>query len=704
MLQRLPPFLLFWLITAKLLFAQSNFTVHSLGKNINTEFDELNPVIAPDGKTLYFTRASHPENNHDADEDFGPFDNQDTWYSELQNDGSWGPAQRMPAPFNSSIYNAILSISEDGKTMLINGTFDKKNKWIGRGLSVCTKNLQGWSAPVKLKIKGKLRKNHGMASNAFLTGDGKLLFLSFSKKVDGKKQDIYVSVHGGAGYSRPKKLSKNINSGKYTEEAPFYNPAEQRLYFSSNRNTSRKNKVNQDIYYSKAIDNTFLKWTDPVRLSDSINSPLWDCYYKLNHKGSWAYFASDKDSKNTSDLYGIKLFEENPYVIISGKVLNKLNHEPLERKHEFTIYANDRIADSISINPDSATFTIKLPLGKKYVVKAEAKNHRAFPDTIDASGLREYTEVNKDLLLEPVPYVLLSGSILVKSTHAPVPNTSDPKIIVDGVEIKYEEIDYEKGTYKIRLKFGKKHHISVNASHFVPEPEVVDLSLVHEFKEMERDLFVQNYVAPDANEAIITGIIYDKKTGKPLSTDKAVKIFANDIPAAEVSINSASAEYKLVVPLGKTYIINASAANYYPLYELVDLSNEKQKIKIIKDLTIAPIEVGMSIKLNNIFFETGKATLKKASFPELDRVAKFLTENPGIKIEIGGHTDNVGKADANLNLSQNRAASVVKYLQKTIASDRLIAKGYGMTKPVANNKTKSGKALNRRVEFTILEK
>jgi outer membrane protein OmpA-like peptidoglycan-associated protein len=128
-------------------------------------------------------------------------------------------------------------------------------------------------------------------------------------------------------------------------------------------------------------------------------------------------------------------------------------------------------------------------------------------------------------------------------------------------------------------------------------------------------------------------------------------------------------------------------------------------LKISKDLFIAPIEVGASIKLNNIFFETGKSTLKPTSFPELERVIKFLNENSTLKIEIAGHTDNVGNAATNKNLSQARANAVANYIIKNgVAKDRIVAKGYGMEKPVASNKTAAGKSQNRRVEFTILDK
>ena len=109
--------------------------------------------------------------------------------------------------------------------------------------------------------------------------------------------------------------------------------------------------------------------------------------------------------------------------------------------------------------------------------------------------------------------------------------------------------------------------------------------------------------------------------------------------------------------------------------------------------------------MNNIFFDFAKATLKEESFIELNRVVKLMNENPTMKLELSGHTDNVGSDDANLTLSQNRAGSVVAYLNsKGISSDRLVAMGYGESSPVATNDTEEGRELNRRVEFKILSK
>ena len=108
--------------------------------------------------------------------------------------------------------------------------------------------------------------------------------------------------------------------------------------------------------------------------------------------------------------------------------------------------------------------------------------------------------------------------------------------------------------------------------------------------------------------------------------------------------------------------------------------------------------------LNNIFFETGKATLTPQSRLELEKAIELMRVNPSMIIEIGGHTDNVGDDNYNMKLSHDRAKSVRDYLVNGgINSERIQAKGYGELNPVATNDTEDGRKANRRTEFVIIE-
>ncbi len=128
---------------------------------------------------------------------------------------------------------------------------------------------------------------------------------------------------------------------------------------------------------------------------------------------------------------------------------------------------------------------------------------------------------------------------------------------------------------------------------------------------------------------------------------------------------------------------------------------QAEKLEIKKE----EIKVGQVFQLENVYFEFNKWNLLPASYTELDKVVKFMTENPKVEIELSGHTDNVGKQEYNQNLSQKRAEAVRAYvLSRGIDSKRITAKGYGMNKPIASNETSMGRDQNRRVEFMITKK
>ena len=124
---------------------------------------------------------------------------------------------------------------------------------------------------------------------------------------------------------------------------------------------------------------------------------------------------------------------------------------------------------------------------------------------------------------------------------------------------------------------------------------------------------------------------------------------------------------------------------------------------LVINIPLQPIETGASIVLKNIFFDVNKFQLKQESLVELDKLVMLLIDNPKLKIQISGHTDNVGKDADNLALSLNRAKAVMGYLlSKGVDPKRINSKGYGATKPISVNDTEAGRSLNRRTELSVV--
>jgi OmpA-OmpF porin, OOP family len=170
-----------------------------------------------------------------------------------------------------------------------------------------------------------------------------------------------------------------------------------------------------------------------------------------------------------------------------------------------------------------------------------------------------------------------------------------------------------------------------------------------------------------------------------------------------VQSDAVSGDYTIVLTEGKHYALYVSANKYLLKSLSFDFTNKKNFNPLTLDVYLEPISSGAAIVLNNLFFPTGKYNLESKSKTELNKLIQFLNLNKQVKIEISGHTDNVGEQAANLTLSKKRALSVVEYLnQHGITRDRIVAAGYGETKPVTKNDTEDNRQLNRRIELKII--
>ncbi len=157
------------------------------------------------------------------------------------------------------------------------------------------------------------------------------------------------------------------------------------------------------------------------------------------------------------------------------------------------------------------------------------------------------------------------------------------------------------------------------------------------------------------------------------------------------------------LPSGQNYGIKIEAEGYLFQSENVYLDENSGYNEFKKKIEVQKIKKDGKLVLNNIFFDSGESTLKEESKLELSHLIKILNDNPTLKIEISGHTDNVGNPGSNLLLSQKRAKSVMQYLiQHKISSSRLKAIGQGSKFPVADNKTELGRLQNRRTEIKFI--
>lgn len=210
-------------------------------------------------------------------------------------------------------------------------------------------------------------------------------------------------------------------------------------------------------------------------------------------------------------------------------------------------------------------------------------------------------------------------------------------------------------------------------------------------------LLSQN-LKPTDKLALLKGVVTNFK-GKPLS--KETIIFYDEKKKTSVKVNTdAAGKFEVLIPVGATYGLKYKTFTTDVDYTKMEVPNDKE----------ATYEVGIKIDppkdfvLDNVYFDTGKSTLKPNSNKALNDLVEVLKIKNTMVIEIQGHTDDVGKPEDNMKLSQERADEVRKYLiSKGIEAARVTAKGYGQTMPVADNSTEAGKAKNRRTSLKVIK-
>lgn len=203
---------------------------------------------------------------------------------------------------------------------------------------------------------------------------------------------------------------------------------------------------------------------------------------------------------------------------------------------------------------------------------------------------------------------------------------------------------------------------------------------------------------------IVSGVVSNAKNGEKVGAYVLVEDLNSGELIAVNKSNSATGKYLVVLPAGRNYSVSANKEAFFFFSASFEVPANARYQEIRKDIALKPIEKGAKVVLNNIFFETGKATLSPQSRLELDKAVDLMKKNPTMAIEVGGHTDNVGDDASNMKLSHERAKSVRDYIVNAgVQTARIQAKGYGESNPVAGNDTDEGRKTNRRTEFIILE-
>lgn len=233
-------------------------------------------------------------------------------------------------------------------------------------------------------------------------------------------------------------------------------------------------------------------------------------------------------------------------------------------------------------------------------------------------------------------------------------------------------------------------------SHEEPRDGGYSVSYIYEIEipETERIRLRSNYVK---------GVVRDKDSKDPLRARIELVNLGEESVESLVESDSISGKYLIVLTQGADYALYVSRPGYLFKSLNFNYSNVSSFQPVVLDVELEKIREGSTSVLQNIFFDVDKYELQEKSVTELHKITRFLQENPMVYVEISGHTDNSGSAAYNLQLSEKRASAVYDFLVKEgIAPERLVRKGYGSSRPIADNNDEAGRERNRRIEFRIL--
>ncbi len=378
----------------------------------NTPYDELNPVVTPDGRSQYITVANHPQNQG------GKRDPGDIWVSILTEDNQWSVPVHAGPVLNDNAYNAVAGFSSDGKQMFLLGHYGLSgNSSRTQGISVSRLSSGGWSRPENITIP--YFQNKSGVLSGYIVPDGSIFIFSAETYGTRGVEDIYVCVRtASGGWSEPKNLGGTINT-RFQEISPSLSDDGKTLYFSSN---GGKGSGSFDIYTSTRLDDGWTNWSSPENLGVSINSEGRELYFRPYEKLGFSLYTSTKNSDGYGDVKifitgepvardtvpapppdTVKIVEvsrqpdADQRVKVYGKVTNAKTGEAIKAKIFFTSPSSTASSDA---SPEGG-YDVLVPSTEQYSVKIEAQGYISSLEKLDIQTY-EMKELEMNFKLQPV--------------------------------------------------------------------------------------------------------------------------------------------------------------------------------------------------------------------------------------------------------------------------------------------------------------
>jgi outer membrane protein OmpA-like peptidoglycan-associated protein len=417
-----------------------------LSSSVNSENDELCPLISFDERTLYVARkkASYYENLKDDDE---------IWYSTFNvRDSTWGKMKNIGKPLNNNANNFIQYVSPDNNRLIVGNIYGEDGEYLEPGYSMSYRTANGWSMPQGLNIKNYYNKSN--YNELCLAPSGEAMLLTLYRDDTHGFKDIYVSfLRKDSSWTEPKNIGPVVNTFA-NETSPFIAADGVTMYFSS---PGHPGYGSNDIFMCKRLDDSWTKWTKPKNLGPMINTVKWDAYYSIPASGKTAYLVGGNGEDE--DIYTMKQpvsARPEPVVLVKGEVYNSQTKKPMGAVIYYSELGSKKIIGHVNSDPKTGAFMLALPKGKRYSISAFKQDFLAVHENTDLITLKAYEEKEIDLYLAPVT----KGQKVVLNNLFFKANTAD--ILPES----HEELDKIVDLLKLnrKLKIEVAGHTSKNNS------------------------------------------------------------------------------------------------------------------------------------------------------------------------------------------------------------------------------------------------
>ncbi len=587
--------------------------------------------------------------------------------------------------------------SYDGQFLLM--TSDRKDGLGNMDILISEKENGAWTMPRNIGAPVNSEYYEGFPS---LYTDGNELYfmrkLKQGQSSENERYYLYVSKRKKNGdWGEPAPLCDEIN--KYPVECPRIFPNGQSLMFASKRPDS---KGGFDLYRCNRLDDG--SWGRPENM-DQINSIHDENTFTVDASGELLYFAIT--SNGLDDLYVYRIPEPDidaSTIQLLGRVLDAETRLPVPAEIMLIDSDSEETIKHFSTSNEKTEFEIYLPKGRNMLIEATSPGYSFASEQLllkspelnldKTKGKRmELREIFDQLILEEKDRELLNASMeLISQAN---------KTILKDIKDNSNKIDRLKIQGKAATDLRSKKKLQAEEEKLKTENRIFEKEAINKYRLANHDIhsLLKKYIVRyqvSSNERI-------SNLGRTLEDEGSIlwQQAKNERLAADNNQNSSNVKESH----SKAKELESKAMQKYALafeYYLQYLNFNKNQIK--KDIYLTPLKKDVSIVLENIQFDFDSDALKAESFYELEKVLRLLNENPKLKIELSAHTDSKGSDTYNMDLSDRRAGSVVRWLTgKEVPLNRLKAVGYGESSPKVPNDTEENRAINRRVEFKILE-